>query len=202
MPDNRLGSVSHFRVFLGLYLVPETALRISLLLKPRTRPLQGVWMSPGDLHLTVLFGGMQEEKVLVRWKESAKMLQESISPFQCHQQTQAAEIHWRRDRRILAITFDRMLPFWLKVEETSRVLSEKLLPAEKVRPFWPHLTLARNVRLEQETLESLSDTLHTLFLQPLPLWKGVRLYKSIPSPDRTQDRYQTLADYPFSGNGA
>lgn len=199
--DNRPGSSPASRVFLGLYLYPETALQFVSLRQTRTEAIQGTWMNPHDLHLTILFGGEQEEKTFALWKDSARILQEALSPLVPDHRRQTAEIHWRRDRRLLAITFDRTVPFWMKAEETSRTLSGTLLPMEPFRPFWPHLTLARNARLDPRALESLSESLHALFRQHPPLWKGVRLYKSVPSPSRTEDRYRTLADHPFPGDG-
>lgn len=202
MPDPPQGLQPGTRVFLGLYPSAKTASQIASLRKSsRTEPLSGIWMNPNDLHLTVLFGGEQPEQNLASWQESAEILQESLSPLLMRHQDRIWDIHWNADRRLLAMAFDRSSPFWITTGELSRTLSETLLPDKKPRPFWPHLTLARRVLLDPQTLAFLSETLHSL-LEGHPLvWNGVRLYQSVLSPSRTIDRYQALSDLPFSGSG-
>ncbi|MHB1285146.1 MAG: 2'-5' RNA ligase family protein [Leptospirales bacterium] len=202
MPEPPQGFQPGTRVFLGLYPSAKTASQIASLWKSsQTEPLSGDWMNPNDLHLTLLFGGEQSEQNLANWHESARVLQESLSPYLMRHQDRIWDIHWNTDRRLLAMTFDRTSPFWVKAGELSGTLSETLLPTKRPRPFWPHLTLARRVRLDPQTREILSERLRGLLENHPLVWNGVRLYQSILSPSRTIDRYQALSDLPFSGNG-
>lgn len=199
-PDNHKDSSSRIRIFLGLSLCPEAGFRIFSLKRAGTEPIPGNWINPHDLHLTVLFGGEQDAGTLSRWKNAACTLKEGLSPLIANHQERSSEIHWQKGRNLLAVSFDRTLPFWMEAGQLSRTLSEALLPTERYRPFWPHLTLARNARLESRTLEFLSNALRKVFQHRSPVWNGVKLYESIPLSAQKAQRYQILSDHPFSGN--
>lgn len=184
-PDKR-------RIFLGLNPSTDTLEKIRFFQDRFSSDL--LWEMPGDLHSTVLFGGIQSDSAIALWKNAARHLALSVAPV-CGIPLVPA---WEKKRNLLVLVFSETSPFWRAVEGTADDLSADLLERRRSRPFWPHMTLSR--KMIGNSLSHMTSTSGTDFSKwPTPFFSGIRLYESILPANRRSPRYMILADCPFPG---
>jgi 2'-5' RNA ligase len=157
---------------------------------------------PETLHVTLAFLGYHPERAIERIAEAATGLEGAVAP----RVRLAAEPVARPPRRprLYAIEAEGEETVTLQAEVERRLVDARLYEPE-VRPFWPHLTVAR-VRPERRgskrpaRVETPPGPLPKALLQP---FFGVRisLYRSHLRP--TGAEYESVAkmDLPPGGGG-
>jgi len=180
------------RIFLGLNPSTGTLAKIRFFQDRFSSDV--LWEMPEDLHSTVLFGGIRPDRAIGLWKKAACHLALYLAPV--------CRIHlvpaWEKRRHLLVMVFSESSPFWRAVTGIADDLSRELLERRCSRPFWPHMTLSRN--LNGNSLSRTISTSGTDFIEwPTPFFSGIRLYESVLPAKRKGPRYKILEDCPFPG---
>nr|EDZ39862.1 MAG: Probable 2'-5' RNA ligase [Leptospirillum sp. Group II '5-way CG'] len=178
------------RVFIGLYPTQTGLDQVRQIANnlPRSLPLE----NPEDLHITLLFGGDQPEHRKSVWIEGAHRAQHTLERFST---LPMAGVALERHRSILALRFFCEENFWVAAADVASYLSRDLLGVKPSRPFWPHMTLSRNMFAPLPTGER--NVLKKYPLDRSPFLEGVRLWTSAPTRNPNGCRYTALAEFPF-----
>lgn len=180
------------RLFTAILLPPETLLRLERLLSA-LRPEALIKWSPLDnLHVTIKFIGNWPENRLNELDAALTSMPPRES-FEVH----VKELGWFPDNRVPRVLWAgvQRCPALLELAKETETCLEALGIVKEIRPFVPHLTLARiksPIPLDplREKVEELQAADFGAFHA-----RGFSLFRSDPGSNASV--YRNLREYPF-----